>query len=559
MNKTLRIEDGLGNLDRILPNRANSFSLGRRTSRASNLGRRESNLSSLSVNSARSPLPLDASEKQWFLASSQCKFDKLKELLSVEATFINKKDFFTSALHWAAKTGKSELLHWLCDSGADVNLRTGYTPLHLAVMHCRALIVDILITDYEADINARDYSGRKPGHYAQSDMPTWVQRALRTNQGSTDGAKLDALVMSTTANLAAIKGRPLSRSWSSFRHENHDENKTAVDQKDSGIRSRTKSMLRSFRKLRNKDRMQQSREPISRQREREAKVKLRSESRSRSVPDICLTPRTKKKILQIEHPHFDEEKKPLKMGDEHKGVPKIEVEQNSTSNVFTFDHNRGSPVSGSSSPDHAERNPAKVNGHVRSCNPARNDHMELSPAASNRRVRSCSPARSDHMDQTKARVNERSRSVSPSAYVNESDHVNRSPARTNGHVRTGSPNHRDHVQRAPHKMNGKVRSESPARDSNRVEHIERSAVKVNGHVENGHYQKNDDMMTANDVGSEHVRGNRQQNTQNGPSTINDIARTNRGNAYATRGNISNGAKESLIDSNGNQWKVTTVV
>ena len=58
MNKTLRIEDGLGNLDRILPNRANSFSLGRRTSRASNLGRRESNLSSLSVNSARSPLPV---------------------------------------------------------------------------------------------------------------------------------------------------------------------------------------------------------------------------------------------------------------------------------------------------------------------------------------------------------------------------------------------------------------------------------------------------------------------------------------------------------------------
>ena len=59
----------------------------------------------------------------------------------------------------------------------------------------------------------------------------------------TDGGKLDALVMSTTANLASIKGRPLSRSWSSFRHDNHDENKPGVDQKDSGIRSRTVSIL----------------------------------------------------------------------------------------------------------------------------------------------------------------------------------------------------------------------------------------------------------------------------------------------------------------------------
>ena len=35
------------------------------------------------------------------------------------------------------------------------------------------------------------------------------------------------------------------------------------------------------------------------------KEKLKPEARSRSVPDICITPRTRKKLLQIEHPHFD--------------------------------------------------------------------------------------------------------------------------------------------------------------------------------------------------------------------------------------------------------------
>ena len=36
-----------------------------------------------------------------------------------------------------------------------------------------------------------------------------------------------------------------------------------------------------------------------------SREKLKLETRSRSVPDICLTPRSKKKLLQIEHPHFD--------------------------------------------------------------------------------------------------------------------------------------------------------------------------------------------------------------------------------------------------------------
>ena len=36
-----------------------------------------------------------------------------------------------------------------------------------------------------------------------------------------------------------------------------------------------------------------------------SKERLKLETRSRSVPDVCLTPRSRKKLLQIEHPHFD--------------------------------------------------------------------------------------------------------------------------------------------------------------------------------------------------------------------------------------------------------------
>ncbi len=61
MNNSLRIEDGLYNLDRILPNKSNSFNLGRRGSRASNFARRVSNLSSVSsYGSVRSPLLVSA-------------------------------------------------------------------------------------------------------------------------------------------------------------------------------------------------------------------------------------------------------------------------------------------------------------------------------------------------------------------------------------------------------------------------------------------------------------------------------------------------------------------
>eukprot|EP00794_Sanderia_malayensis_P019280 gene19280-21206_t len=301
---TLRIEDGLGNLDRILPNKSNSFNLGRRGSRASNFARRGSNLSSISSysnNISRSPLLLDVSDKEWFLAASQCHTGKLKELHSVDASFINKKDFFTTALHWASKQGKSELVHWLCDCAADVNLKSGYTALHVAVMNEQATIVDILISDYDANINIRDHSGRKAAYYTQSSTPNWMQRALRANQ-PVDMNRLDPLspcgfVEGRNFNLTTMHSRPISRSLGSFNYEAgaEEEQRPGSDHKDhGGARNRAKSLMQSFRKLRHKDKTNRS---------KNSREKLRAEDHSKSMPEVCDTPRSRKKMLQIEHPH----------------------------------------------------------------------------------------------------------------------------------------------------------------------------------------------------------------------------------------------------------------
>jgi len=40
-------------------------------------------------------LKLDITEKQWFLSSSECQMNKLKDLQSADPLFINKKDFIT--------------------------------------------------------------------------------------------------------------------------------------------------------------------------------------------------------------------------------------------------------------------------------------------------------------------------------------------------------------------------------------------------------------------------------------------------------------------------------
>ncbi|XP_056289349.1 ankyrin repeat domain-containing protein SOWAHC [Pseudoliparis swirei] len=118
---------------------------------------------------------LDPLEHEWMLCASDGLWESLQPLLAVEPSLVAKRDFVTgfTCLHWAAKQGKAELLTQLLVFSKDnaipvnVNVRSsaGYTPLHLAAMHGHTQVVRVLLSDWEADPEARDYSGRRAIQY----------------------------------------------------------------------------------------------------------------------------------------------------------------------------------------------------------------------------------------------------------------------------------------------------------------------------------------------------------------------------------------------------------
>ncbi|XP_017279375.1 ankyrin repeat domain-containing protein SOWAHC [Kryptolebias marmoratus] len=118
---------------------------------------------------------LDPLEHEWMLCASDALWESLQPLLTVEPSLVAKRDFVTgfTCLHWAAKQGKAELLSQLLAFAKEnsipvnVNVRSGagYTPLHLAAMHGHTQVVRVLLSDWEADPEVRDYSGRRAIQY----------------------------------------------------------------------------------------------------------------------------------------------------------------------------------------------------------------------------------------------------------------------------------------------------------------------------------------------------------------------------------------------------------
>lgn len=118
---------------------------------------------------------LDPLEHAWMLSASDGKWDGLEGLLTCEPGLLAKRDFITgfTCLHWAAKHGRQELLAMLVNFAnkhqlpVNINARTsgGYTALHLAAMHGHVEVVKLLVGAYDADVDIRDYSGKKASQY----------------------------------------------------------------------------------------------------------------------------------------------------------------------------------------------------------------------------------------------------------------------------------------------------------------------------------------------------------------------------------------------------------
>ncbi|XP_060724814.1 ankyrin repeat domain-containing protein SOWAHC-like [Tachysurus vachellii] len=137
------------------------------------------------VNSAHteeesSAVTLDPVEHEWMMCACDGEWESLRRLLNSEPNLISRKDFVTgfTCIHWAAKLGKHELLAEIVNFARqrnvalDINARSsaGYTPLHLAAMHNHTEVIKLLVGACDADVETRDYSGKKASQYLRSDV-----------------------------------------------------------------------------------------------------------------------------------------------------------------------------------------------------------------------------------------------------------------------------------------------------------------------------------------------------------------------------------------------------
>ncbi|KAJ0036327.1 hypothetical protein NQD34_005004 [Periophthalmus magnuspinnatus] len=116
---------------------------------------------------------LDPVEKEWIYSAAGARVPDLSHLLRQDPTLANKKvgTSKATALHWAAKHGNKDMATLVAEADADVNTKSGYTPLHIAALHGHRHILDLLVGTYGAKENLRDYSGHLALHYLNIKEP----------------------------------------------------------------------------------------------------------------------------------------------------------------------------------------------------------------------------------------------------------------------------------------------------------------------------------------------------------------------------------------------------
>ncbi|XP_062867397.1 ankyrin repeat domain-containing protein SOWAHA [Trichomycterus rosablanca] len=132
--------------------------------------------------------PLDTTEHGWMVTSAAGRWGLVYGYLLKDAHLAEKRDFISgfTALHWAAKCGKSDILCKIIDmsrrdsKGVDINTKSfaGYTPLHIAAIHHQEYIIGILVKEYGANCHIRDNSGKKAHHYLHKGISEEVREML---------------------------------------------------------------------------------------------------------------------------------------------------------------------------------------------------------------------------------------------------------------------------------------------------------------------------------------------------------------------------------------------
>lgn len=143
---------------------------------------------STSLDDERPAAALDPLEHEWMLCASDGRWPSLQRLLSAEPGLVLRKDFITgfTCLHWAAKRGQAELLALLISFAGqrniplsvDVRSSAGYTPLHVAAMQNHVEVMKLLVGAFNANVEVRDYSGRKACQYLAHGVSVDIREIL---------------------------------------------------------------------------------------------------------------------------------------------------------------------------------------------------------------------------------------------------------------------------------------------------------------------------------------------------------------------------------------------
>ncbi|KAL5020899.1 hypothetical protein ScPMuIL_000054 [Solemya velum] len=151
---------------------------------------------------------LDAEEKEWLVISASADYHPINGMLLRNPALVK----FKTALHWAAKHGKPEVVKLIAGKpGINVNQRSGYTPLHIAAMQGHEDLIELLVQVYKADSNIRDYSGKKAKQYLRSDASTRAQQLLLSRKlGSNLTKSMDDSFMRTSSFRKSNRARAIS-------------------------------------------------------------------------------------------------------------------------------------------------------------------------------------------------------------------------------------------------------------------------------------------------------------------------------------------------------------
>ncbi|KAM4538039.1 ankyrin repeat domain-containing protein SOWAHC-like [Fundulus diaphanus] len=147
-------------------------------------------LASAGLDEDRTAITLDPVEHEWMMCASDGEWASLHRLLSTEPSLVLKRDFVTgfTCLHWAAKHGNADLIEEIIHFAeqhrlpvsVDVRSNMGYTPLHIAAMHSHMEVLKLLCGAFNADVEIRDYSGRKACQY----LPNGVSAEMQDIMGA---------------------------------------------------------------------------------------------------------------------------------------------------------------------------------------------------------------------------------------------------------------------------------------------------------------------------------------------------------------------------------------